>query len=337
MKRKVIHITHQLGGGTQKYIDELVILYPEYDHIVLTSLPASINPDLVHQTRLVHIHAAVIGSNIGWNILNIADYFKRNNTQVYLTIHDYQWIFPDNPGLSLEDIQNGIKPDKTNLDNCTKLLDTVDKIIVPSQRLFDNYHAFLNYMPSCCYIVKHNDIPIRYEQLVVNKVDDTINVAFVGYSAPHKGILQLYKLANVLKMYYDKKVIFHLFGGPSVLDMDNVVAHGNYNDKELISTLHSKNIHLVLMLSVSEETYCYSLSRIINSGLPIVYFNRGSLLTRLSPLIPRFFPCENNILRLQEQTIRAIEYIISNQEKKDYIEMKEDTELNEWYENNYLV
>jgi len=337
MKHKVIHITHQLGGGTQKHIDELVLLYPDYEHTFITSLPLNIDIETTKQTKLVHIHAAILETNIGWNIINLADYFKRNDIPVYLTIHDYQWIFPVATGLSLEDIQKGMKPEKTNVDNCIKLFNTVDKIIFPSKRLFDNYHFFLDYIPSHHYIVNHNDILIRYDQFVVNNVDDTINIAFVGYSALHKGIKELYQLAHVFKMYYDKHVIFHLFGGPTVLDMKNVVSHGPYYDKQLINMLHSHNIHIVLMLSISEETYCYSLSRVINSGLPIVYFNRGSFLTRLSPEIPRFFPCENNTFELQKQTIRAVEYVLENQGKKDYIEMKEDPELNEWYKNNYLV
>jgi glycosyltransferase involved in cell wall biosynthesis len=333
----IIHITHHLGGGTQKYIYELCALFSSYKHVTYNRLPFDIDAITVQQTKLVHIHAATVGTNIGWTVLDIIAHFKQFNIPVYLTLHDYQWIFPDNPGITSEFIQSGKQPDPTNIANTIKLLDSTDKIIVPSQKLLDNYKTYLNYMPEHAAVVPHNDIPLRYQQLVVTPITGTINIAFVGYSALHKGILKLYDLANVFKQYYGTQVTYHLYGGPVVLQMDHVIGHGTYYDKQLIKNLHRDKIHLVLMLSLSEETYCYSLSRVINSGLPVVYFNRGSLLNRVPRDNPRFFPSNNNMFELQKQVVEAIQFIYKNQGKKDYIEMKEEPELNEWYENNYLV
>lgn len=332
----IYHVTHQLGGGTQKHIDDLIKLYPNETHKILNTTPFTINN--VDKIKLVHIHSTMFGYHIGWDVLRLIDHLNQKHIPVYLTIHDYQWLFTINPAPTTEDFET-IQPKEEDLKNCIELLHKVDKILIPSSRLYDNYKRYVKNMPdNKIFVVPHCDIPIRYKQLKIPTITESINIAFIGTPIIYKGIKHFFQLSNILEQYYDIPIKYYLFGGTTVIDKDNVIEKGPYQDATLIEQLHSNNIHILLSISTAEETYCYSLSQLINSGLPIVYFNRGALTTRLSTShqSSRFFPVNSsNMLELQQQVIEAIKYV-NTKPSDNYIEQSNQIILNDFYKNNYL-
>jgi hypothetical protein len=326
----IIHLTHQLGGGTQKYIDNLIKLFPDVEHRIINQTPFNITD--VDKIKLIHIHATMFGQHLGWDVLKLIDYFNNKEMPIYLTVHDYQWLFTINPAPSTEDFLT-ITPKTEDVSNCQVLFNSVTRIIFPTRRVYDNYAKYINIPLEKTHIEPHNDIPIRYQQSYTPKIESSINIAFVGLPSIHKGIREFYRLTQIMNAYYDIPIKYHLYGGSNVIT--TIVEHGHYNDDTLIETLHKDNIHIVLSISIAEETYCYSLSRLINSGLPIVYLNRGALTTRLKES-PRFFPVNTlNMLELEQQIVNAIEYMKSDPEG-DYVEMGNDIELTEYYKKNYI-
>lgn len=325
----IIHLTHQLGGGTQKYVDDLIKLFPDVEHQIINQTPFNITIDKI---QLIHIHATMFGQHLGWDVLKLIQYLNQKQIPIYLTIHDYQWLFTINPAPSTEDFQS-ITPKVEDVSNCQVLFNTVTKIIFPTPRVYDNYARYIDIPLEKTHIEAHNDIPIRYQQIHIPKIESSINIAFIGLPSIHKGIREFYRLTQIMDAYYDIPIKYHLYGGSNIIP--NIVEHGQYNDNSLIETLHKDNIHIVLSISIAEETYCYSLSQLINSGLPIVYFNRGALTTRLKKS-PRFFPVNSlNMLELQQQITNAIEYVKSDPER-DYLEMGNNIELTEYYKKNYI-
>ena len=329
----IIHLTHTFGGGTQKYVDDLIKLFPNEEHQVINQTPFSIR--YVDKIKLVHIHATMFGDHIGWNVLGLIDALHEKSIPVYLTVHDYQWLFTENPAPTTEDFAT-ITPKEVDLQNCKQLIEKVDKILIPSRRLYDNYKRYLENMPdSKIFVVPHCDIPLRFEQSYIPQMTSTINVAFVGTPLLHKGIKQFYQLSQAMPRYFDTPIMYNIYGGHNIIQKSNIIEHGKYDDNVLVDMLHQDNIHIVLSISTAEETYCYSLSQLINTGLPIVYLNRGALLTRL-PEAPRFFPINDlSMLSLQQAVVDAIRYV-GNNKTDDYTEMSKDVQLNEYYRSNYL-
>ena len=337
----IIHICGDCKGGTEKYVRDLGHLFPQYTHRVIHNLPFEV-PN-VHDIALLHIHSVFFQSNIGWEIMEIIALFKKYNIQVYLTIHDYQWLFEQNAGIStIEDREKCV--DLCNREKTQCLMNEVDRIFMPTQRVFDNYKYFMGILNTDkIYIVPHCDIPIRIQQLYIpESCDKIIHIAYIGTFNTYKGARLFLNLIYNLRNYFDYTIHYHIFGKYSPSESDNdlreyVHFHGAYNDSTLVEDLYANNIHIITSLSILEETYCYALSLLINSGLPIVYLNRGSLRTRLDSEYPRMFPFED-VEHIQTTVRRAIDYVIApeNQGRCDLIKMSNEVILNEEYKQLYI-
>jgi hypothetical protein len=55
---------------------------------------------------------------------------------IYLTIHDYQWLFDNKPFNTIENCEDAVKYYVThNKQYTTLLFDKVDRIFIPTQRI----------------------------------------------------------------------------------------------------------------------------------------------------------------------------------------------------------
>ena len=98
--------------------------------------------------------------------------------------------------------------------------------------------------------------------------------------------------------------------------------------------MKKKNIHILIFLSLFPETYSYSLSMALQSGLPIVYLNRGALTNRLRN-INRAFPA-NQISDLTDATFKAINYVIQHSNFSNVIsDISTNIQPAKWYLLNY--
>ena len=192
-------------------------------------------------------------------------------------------------------------------------------------------------------VMAHCDMPIRMNQLYIPPIQDNIiNVAFIGQFNFHKGGRLFIDLMHGLREYSGYTIHYHIFGKHEESQYDDTIRHyvhfhGRYNPDNIIDKLYENTIHIQTSLSIFEETYCYALSHLINSGLPIVYFNHGALRTRLSAEYPRMFPFEN-VDQMRETFGRAIDFVIApqNSGRRDIITMPKDVFLNEEYKELYL-
>ena len=348
----IIHICSDNKGGTEKYVHDLINLFPNYKHIVHHNIPFIVNN--INEVILIHIHATFFESNIEWEVLDMLSHIQKNASkkiQVYLTIHDYQWLF-DNKALYtiIDNNEDALKYYQTyNKSNIIQLFDKVDRIFIPTQRVFDIYKYYMNNDLTLTYmnkmhIVPHSDIFIRNEQLYIPQIqtNNVIHIAFVGQFNEYKGGKLFLDLIYNLLTYKNYKIEYHIFGKHSPSENDDnlkhyVHFHGKYKNSNLIQDLYDNNIHILTSLSIFDETYCYALSLLINSGLPIVYLNRGALMTRLSSNYPRMFPIEDILYKnIESAVIKAIEYVINNQGRKDLITISNELILNNEYKNLYL-
>jgi hypothetical protein len=225
----------------------------------------------------------MVGGNIGWGVLQLFETHK----DVILSVHDYQWLFPWCPNPTTEDFNTLVCPVE-NVENFHKLVRGCKKVFFHTRNTLERYEKFCGKMDFGNIIIEHPcDIQVSYERLYVPKVDNFVHFGFLGGNAQHKGAGICMELARRMP-----NVRFHVYGCHGN-PQGNVMFHGPYKDETITDVLRKDGIHLLLAISLSEETYCYALTRMINTGLPIVFLNRGAISERLLGKQHRFFPLEN--------------------------------------------
>ena len=330
-KGNILNISHN-GGGTEKYMNDLKKIYSEYNFIDFENFNFDTNYDILYNNlELIHINS-ILFNNLKDNYEYLFNTFFIN-IKKYLTIHDYQWLYYDNPNILQDNFYSDI-PSKNNILKFNSLLDIVSKIIFPSKNIYNNYNTFINLdkYKDKISVVNHCDKIINHNFHVIPEVKDVINIAFIGYFTNYKGSKLFYKISNELQYYNNYKIIYHVFGYKDN-EYENIIFHNHYNDNTIIDNLHINNIHAILHLSLFEESYCYALTNSINSGLPILYLNRGSFSERLHNM-DKYFPSDIN--NIGNVFIKMLDYIINNQNKKIFYNLNPNIQPNRWYLENYV-
>lgn len=334
IKGNILNISH-LGGGTEKYMNDLKNIYSEYKFIDFNKFDNNINYDLIYcDIILIHINS-ILFNNLKKNYYYFFNnYFK--NIKKYLTIHDYQWLYPDDPNI-LQNNFYSIKPSLEDIKTFENLLSLCSKIIFPSNNIYNNYSKYINMDKYNIYIVNHCDKIINYNFNRISEIkDDIINIAYIGYFTNYKGSNIFLKIVNENKYYKNKRIVYHIFGNldNNIRDINSdIIIHNSYIDYEIINKLHNNKIHGILHLSLFEESYCYALTNSINSGLPILYLNRGVFSERLKDY-NKYFP--SNIENINDIFQEYLEYIIKNENISIFYNLNQNIQPNRWYLENYL-
>ena len=330
-KKNILNICH-LGGGTEKYMNDIKNIFVEYNFINFVKFNFNIEYDTIYSDiDIIHINSIL------FNNLKDNYYFFINNffhgKKIFLTIHDYQWIFPEDPNIIKE---NFLLYKTNNLNNFTMLLNICDKIIFPSYNIYNNYNKIIDlssYMTKI-NIVNHFDRIINHNFLVIPYINKKINIAFIGYFINYKGSNIFKMLSENITYYKDYIINYHVFGsvGKEEIINNNIILHNSYKDSDIIDILYKEEIHGIMHLSLFEESYCYALTNSINSGIPILYVDRGSFSERL-PTNNKYFPCQleniNDVYNL------LLEYIIQNSNIYNCYKLDNNIQPNRWYIENY--
>jgi len=343
-KPKILMIGHK-GGGTQKYIDDLKELFLNYDFINFENYEeCNLNyyNVLYKDFHIIHINSILFNNlkdnyNIFFNVI-----FENNNALRYLTIHDYQWLFPDNPNILKDDFDSEtLHPLEKDIKNFEKLINNLNKIIFPSQNIYKNYCKYINFKnKKNIYIEGHCDKIINYNFLVIPKIDfetKELNIGFIGNFEKYKGCYLLTELAQNIKNYLDYKIIYHIFGNILIEEnychnIDNISFYNSYKDSEIINILHEKKIHGLVHLSEFEESYCYALTNSINSGIPIFYLEQGAIHERLGKK-DKYFPSKKTDIIYNFHNF--LRFIIKNNDINNYYELNNEVQPTKWYLTNY--
>lgn len=341
----IIHITYVGDGGTGKHLKELMQLHPSHQHTIaqwnnVLEKTASMHPCLLHiHTIWCNGGSVWCGNGEDEQYYNIMKTFSDRNVPIFVTVHDYQWVYPYDPNIMQERMT--VLPSPLHVDVATNIFNHASLVLFPTERLRQNIMLHLKDVEKgSTVVVPHCDIPVRMQQIRINDIDPqdkTINVAYIGYCVPHKGSHIFAHMASNLIGIGDNRFRYHMYGGRFGFQHPNITMHDEYIDDQLIEQLHRDKIHVICLLTTAEETYCYTLSRAINSGIPIVYLNRGAFVNRMFPSAqPRFF-CADKPEDVLMLTAKAGLFVIQNQKRCDYITMPEQAVANEWYANNYPV
>jgi hypothetical protein len=333
----ILNICH-IGGGTEKYMKDLKNIFIEYNFIDFTYFEENIDYDKKYDNiDLIHINS-ILFNNLKKNYITFFSIFFKNIKKI-LTIHDYQWLFPDNPNILKDDFKNNI-PNIQNIKSFEVLISLSSKIIFPSKNIYNNYNIYidLNKYSDKIFIVNHCDKVINHNFLVIPRIINIINISFIGYFVEYKGSRIFEDILNRFKTYKNYTINYHIFGMLSsdnnniINNNQNIFLHNEYSDNIIICNLHENNIHGILHLSLFEESYCYALTNSINSGIPILYINHGCIDERLEKK-EKYFVTELD--QIFDKFILFLDYIIENNDKYNYYNLNNNIQPNRWYLTNY--
>jgi len=240
----------------------------------------------------IHIHH-MIG-----HYFDVIDVAQKYNLHTMITLHDFYSLCPTiNMLYNMETCCIGMKnPDckncishKTQITNniiplwrkeWQSFLGKFDEIIVPSnstKKIINSYYNDLKIT-----VIEHG-IDIKKNDYYSNIDNNTkYNVAFVGVMAKHKGGDILNKLVTENE---NSNIVFHLFGTTEIKELQynrhNYVYHGQYERNSINNLMKNNNINLVCLFSRWPETYSYTLTETLASGVPVLGFGLGAVKDRI--------------------------------------------------------
>lgn len=318
-KAKYLFVAHGLGGGVMKHLQELAdyisadvdcfFLKPgdgnfvelgchcsEYhwslffdlgsEYQKLLELLVGLDVERVHLHHLMGVPDAVL------SLLNdLAVPFD-------VTLHDYYFV---NSNPTLTDSRGVFAEDAASRDSvCAEsyplpqqmqvvewrakysgLLSKADRIFSPSQRCKD---VHLEYFPDLHIAVAYHpewELSHPYMQPAVPKItaSDKLKVLVIGALSREKGADVLERTAT----YRDplNRLEYHLLGYAYRPLAPEIIQHGAYEDANLDRMIAELDPHIVWFPAQWHETYCYTLSAALRSGLPILATDLGSFPERL--------------------------------------------------------
>lgn len=313
---RLLFITHQLGGGTEKHVQDLAcLLESQFEVLVLRpyaenkvtlewirrgeefklyfAIPLDFE-ELVRallQIRIVRIHFHHL---IGHHPLMVLLPQKLQVPYDY-TLHDYFLICPQF-NLTLPDGRYCGEPDEVGCNACLQerpsqwrldittwrnylrnLLLSAERVIGPTQ---DVINRVKKHVPEAKFIC------LPHPELTTTKV------LVLGIMSPAKGALKLESCARDAKKrklplffkvlgfpYYEKLPIGVVEGSEQGLPL---VFSGPYEDSDLPALINAEQADVIYFPAQWPETYSYTLSAALKSGLPIVAPKLGAFIERLN-------------------------------------------------------
>lgn len=313
---KILHISHAIGGGVGQHIEELahyfsqqaahILLAPHGgDGAVSISLGIGGHADklvfqvpkeygaMVDLLKSAGISAVHIHHTTGLES-KILDLPHDLGVTYLLTAHDYYWL-NGNPTLTDEngqypgfysDIQrNPLYPlpqgltHKSWQERFRRLIEGASCVIFPSnatKKLFDHV-----YDPANAVVAPHIEAQLtvsRKPSLFTEKEIYTIGV--LGAIGREKGADLLERIAECAKNL-NAPLEFKLIGY-AYRSLKEVETTGPYKPRDLKGLIQKHGLNIVFFPAQSPETYSYTLSHALDSGLPIIAPNVGAFPERLS-------------------------------------------------------
>lgn len=272
--------------------------------------------------------------------LSLIEVAKQRNKTVVLTLHEYYFwcincimLSPDFCWFQKDEercheclAENGYKVPggfvKERRQYIDYLFRIVDKVIVPSFYVKDillSLYKGLSY-GKCLVIALGIDkqlLNVKKENASFMK-NGSLHLAFLGNFLHYKGNRTFLQLMKYFKN--SDNVIFSIVGNifdPSLLpSYKNLNIIGGYTRENVVKTIHKADPDLILLLSNWPETFSYTLSEAIASGVPVIATDGGALRERVSKEAVGFLvPIEDPIPRI----IKIIEEIKQNPEVIEFL------------------
>ncbi|ACL61100.1 glycosyl transferase family 2 [Methylobacterium nodulans ORS 2060] len=228
--------------------------------------------------------------------------------QYDVTLHDYMAYCPR---ITLVD-ENGFycgEPDPTSCQACIssrgsdfgmpvvwewrdrfeRFLASARKIYVPSG---DAASRIVRHFPKISVAVRPHTVPANFSQFLpeLNRVEtkvggsSTCHIALLGALGPHKGsslLLECALRARELGLPIRFSVVGYTDRDEELLSYENVSILGRYNDNDLLSIIADLRADAIWFPATWPETFSYTLTAALSSGVIPVAFDFGAIGERL--------------------------------------------------------
>ena len=247
----------------------------------------------------------------GWSTLQLPIIAKRMGKKVILSIHDFYLLCPElNLIYSYTNQRCGKNISDPNDKSCLyclgtkrynrypekaaaledyilernflikKIIESTDLFIVPSNFVKEKFQsAFDKFIQGKIYTVPHGISNL--EKVTAPQVSKKLRVGFLGNASDRKGI---YVFLDAVRKLQSQDFEFEVFGviSPELKYKCNelkINTHGGYKSNQLSRLL--KNIDLVLIASIVDETFSLTLSETMLVGVPVLSSDAGALKERI--------------------------------------------------------
>lgn len=282
---KTYIISNIKGGGSEKYVTDLMNRYP----ITLITNKTQLNSIFYSQDVLMLVQQLFFTNITPKDLIQLK---QKYNLKLIICIHDFCWFHDTKyESIYLEDI---VVDSPINT-----LFRLANYVIHPSYFTRDVYSV----VPHRPIVQPHNDI-IQYGFTKhVPAITSTINIGVPHAFSNYKGKENVEYLMKY-ESYKNYKIHFFIVGQNASYDESNWPEF-------------YKKVHGLLHLNKYGETYCYTLTKSINSGLPIMYNNIGAFKERI-PQEEHYFKVMDHesdyydMDRLSSTFESMLDYIIQN-------------------------
>ena len=316
----VMHITHNMGGGTSQHIEELsarlagritsLVVEAYADDIVI--LRTVIGEETVLLKFDLHTDDDDFKSLITYlgvcrlhyhHLMGVStmlsDFLAGLDLPHDVTLHDYYFINA-NPTLTNSEavyclekvnrdaqcklaykIPRGLSPDEWRSESA-HIIQTAERVISPSEFTVSIYKE---YFPAAHYYKAYHpdySVDFPYKNVSLRRPDDrdVFKIVVLGALSREKGADFLENVAR-LSRQMNLPYEFHLLGYAYKELNRLVITHGSYVNSDLPALIKNINPDLVWFPCRWPETYSYTLSACLREGLPIAAPDIGAFPERL--------------------------------------------------------
>jgi len=256
------------GGGTLKYKKDIKA---KYTHVNFIEVPDKRTLDSIklNVNNVLFVQQLLFSDMVPRDILNLK---YKYGSKLIISVHDFCWItdvlnnYPKEPYYHWSYLVPNIKVHQDIIE----LFTCADLIIHPS---YFTYETYGKWFPTDNFIVSyHNDYYVDYStKRIPPIINHQINIGVLHEYMEYKGSEVISYLVENITQYKGYKLNYRIAGKTINI----------YQEEEFYEYVERYNIHFLLLLNKWGETYCYSLTKYINSGLPILYNNIGACKYRV--------------------------------------------------------
>jgi GT2 family glycosyltransferase/glycosyltransferase involved in cell wall biosynthesis len=315
----ILMVSHDLGGGVRRHIDMLVSRFhtrarmlllegtdrgarlsiPALPHHPTLTLPADRTDDLLTLLQSFNVSRVHIHHLIGMD-LDIQQLIHDLNVPFDTTVHDY---YPICPQINLLPWRHGLYCGEPDIGACNAciarshhwardivtwraehawIFQDAQRVFCPSKDVLQRLKRYG--LAARAIYAPHEPVPSGpWPQRAVKIGRGPLRIALLGTLVDHKGSRTV---EAVVEQADPARFSFHLIGSVdgalSDATRSRMQIHGRYDEAELSTIIEKVAPQIIWFPMVWPETYSYTLSAAIESGLPIVATRIGAFTERLS-------------------------------------------------------
>jgi hypothetical protein len=214
--------------------------------------------------------------------------------RLIVTLHDYHFIVNDKANEYHLSIFNSnqyfldeLKLNKINIiafEKYKKLFLEAELLVTGSSTLKIIYNYVFNLNPDLIKVVQHPE-PIYFSPINLPLDLNTLKIAVIGAISISKGSHMIQEMSNYITKANIPWKIYHIGNGfhYDIKKTQNINSIGSFaSECELKQLLIKYGINMLWFPAFRHESFCYTLTLAMQTGLPIIAYDSGTFKDRLS-------------------------------------------------------